>query len=313
VEIIEVNASAFGKIIPEPYHTFSSAEFAGLNSAKAETVHYLLFKDGKYRLGLIGGVREKIFYSPFSAPYGGFVYLNKKIQIPFIDRAIELLIKWADEHRLSAINVILPSTIYQQSFIAKQMNSFYRAGFVISNLDLNYTFDLNHFSEEYLSLISRSARQNIRIALKQKLEFKKCDSPEEKRLAYEVVRNNRIAKGASPLAMNWVQVVETTKLIRADSFLVFDEANNPIASAIVFHVSDKIVQVIYWGDIPEFASYKTMNFLAYKIFGHYKDQHIKIIDLGTSMINSIPNWGLCEFKERIGCDIQPKMNFTKSF
>lgn len=311
MEIIEVNAAAFGKIIPEPYYTFGSAEFASLNSDKAEEVHYLLFNDGKYRLGLIGGVREKIFYSPFSAPFGSFVYLNSEIKIPFIDKAIELLIKWADKLHLCEINISLPPAIYQQSFIAKQINSFYRAGFVISDLDLNYAFDLNNFSEDYLSLIWRNARKNTHIALKQKLEFKKCTSAEEKRLAYEVVRKNRIAMGAS-LAMNWEQLVETTKLIRADSFLVFDETKNPIASAIVFHISDEIVQVIYWGDIAESASYKTMNFLAYKIFGHYKNQHIKIIDIGTSTVSSIPNFGLCEFKESIGCDIQSKMNFTKS-
>ena len=310
MEIIEVKAAAFGKIIPEPYYTFSSAEFAELNSNKAEAVHYLLFKDGKYRLGLIGGVREKTFFSPFSAPFGGFVYLNKEIKIPFIDRAIELLIKWADEHRLSAINVSLPPTIYQQSFIAKQINSFYRAGFMISEIDLNYSFELNNYTEDYLSQIWRNARKNTHLALKQKLEFKKCVSAEEKRLAYEVVRKNRLAKGAS-LAMNWGQMQETTKLIRADSFLVFDEASNPIASAIVFHISDEIVQVIYWGDIPEFACYKTMNFLAYKIFGYYKNQHIKIIDIGTSTVSSIPNFGLCEFKESIGGDIQTKLTFNR--
>ena len=85
MEIIEVSSATFGNIIPEPFYTFGKAGFASLNSSKAESVHYLLFKEGKYRLGLIGGVRERIFYSPFSAPFGGFVYLNKEIKIPFID------------------------------------------------------------------------------------------------------------------------------------------------------------------------------------------------------------------------------------
>ncbi|MBN2281976.1 MAG: hypothetical protein JXQ65_15445, partial [Candidatus Marinimicrobia bacterium] len=266
---------------------------------------------GKYRLGLTGGVRERIFHSPFSAPFGGFVFLKEDIRIPFIDRAIQLLIEWTDEHNLSAINITLPPPIYQQRFIAKQINSFYRAGFMVSVLDLNYTFDLNNFSEDYLSMVWRNARKNLLMAFKQDLEFKKCNSAEEKHLAYEVIRKNRISKGF-PLRMSWVQVQETTKLIQADFFLVFDEAGNPVASAIVFHVSDKIVQVIYWGDNAAAPGTKAMNFLSYKIFEYYKNLEIKIIDIGPSTENSMPNYGLCEFKESIGCEINIKFTCSKT-
>jgi lipid II:glycine glycyltransferase (peptidoglycan interpeptide bridge formation enzyme) len=70
------------------------------------------------------------------------------------------------------------------------------------------------------------------------------------------------------------------------------------------------VQVIYWGDIPEFSKYKTMNFLSFNIFEHYKKSGLKIVDIGPSTENSIPNYGLCEFKESIGCSIAAKVTFS---
>ena len=96
--------------------------------------------------------------------------------------------------------------------------------------------------------------------------------------------------------MTWEQVYETAKIINADFFLVND-MEKPIAAAIVFHVTHSIVQVIYWGDRVGYSEKKPMNFLAFKLFEYYKNVGIKIIDLGPSTLNSVPNHGLCEFKE----------------
>jgi len=76
-------------------------------------------------------------------------------------------------------------------------------------------------------------------------------------------------------------------------------------------VAEETVQVIYWGDLPQFSEYKTMNFLSYNIFKHYKEAGIAMIDIGPSTEDSIPNYGLCEFKESIGCDINIKTEYFK--
>ena len=54
-----------------------------------------------------------------------------------------------------------------------------------------------------------------------------------------------------------------------------------------------------------------MNFLSFHVFQYYKNQGIEIVDIGPSTENSIPNYGLCEFKESIGCDILIKTEFYK--
>jgi hypothetical protein len=309
VEIVEVTDEQYRQIIPNPYFLFGLSDFSELNKDKVERIQYLLFKDGKYRLGLTAGIKEKSLYSPFSAPFGGFFFLNNDIKIGYIDNAICLLKEWACQKDLSLINITLPPLIYHESFIAKLSNSLFRNGFENSEMDLNYAFNLNKFGEDYSKGIWRNARKNLKIAFSNNLIFKQCISSEEKKLAYNTIVINRTTRGF-PLRMSWTHIENTIKLIPADFFIVTNDDKLAIASAIVFHVSERIVQIIYWGDIPEFSDLKTMNFLAYKIFEFYKNKNVQFVDIGPSTENSIPNYGLCEFKESIGCDVELKLEFS---
>ncbi|WP_289030016.1 hypothetical protein, partial [uncultured Algoriphagus sp.] len=129
MEVIESTLKEFGNIFPNAFHVFGSAEFNHLNAAKVDEVFYLIFKDSKHRLGLVVGILDGIVKSPFSAPIGGFVFLNEEVKIHQIDGAVEALIQWVEKKRFNGIEITLPPSIYHPSFIAKQLNAFYRAGF----------------------------------------------------------------------------------------------------------------------------------------------------------------------------------------
>jgi hypothetical protein len=83
-----------------------------------------------------------------------------------------------------------------------------------------------------------------------------------------------------------------------------------VAAAQVFHVAEGVAQVIYWGDLKEYSQLRTMNLLSYRIFEYYyKAKEIKLLDIGPSTENGVPNVGLCDFKESIGCSTSPKFCF----
>ena len=311
MEIVEANQQEYAGIITEPYHIFGSAAFNYINEDKADSVHYLLFKDGKYRLGIIGGIRNNHFVSPFSAPFGGFSFLQADVRISYIDEALQLLTAWAKSKNLTKVNITLPPFIYQESFISKQVNSLYRNDFVIEKSDLNYAYNLHHFDENYASSIWYNARKNLKIALSNNFSFSHCESIQEKQSAYQVIKQNREARGF-PLRMTWEQVQLSATVIPADFFLVSNSEKLPVAAAVVFHLKPGLVQVIYWGDLPAHAHLKTMNYLSFKVFEYYQQLKIDLIDIGPSTENSVPNYGLCEFKESIGCDISCKFSFSKS-
>lgn len=311
MEIIEVNSEAYKAAIQNSYFYFGSATFNKLNENNASSVHYLLFKDSKVRLGLIVGVRDQSLFSPFSAPYGGFSFVKADVKLQAIESALEELHKWAAEKKISTIKIILPPDIYHSSFIAKQTNVLYRMNYSISETDLNFSFNLDNFNENYAKGIWRNARKNLNKSLKNDLFFELCNSDNEKQTAYSIIKQNRSLKGF-PLRMTWEQIKNTINVIPAWFFLVKDKVGKPIASAIVFQVADKVLRVIYWGDLPEYAHLKTMNFLTYKVFEFFKEIEMQFMDIGISTENTIPNYGLCEFKESIGCDISPNFTFIKN-
>lgn len=308
MEILELDVLEYEKLFPKPYHIFNTAKFNDLNKSKCEKVYYLAFKDSKVRLGIILGLKDGVLNSSFSAPFGGFQFLKEDIGINQIDQSLAALDKWALLNQFKGVKIIFPPIFYNINFLTKLNNSLYRANFQNINLDINYQFPTNKFDENYLNRIWYNAKKNLKRGVNANLSFHKLND-DEGEIAYNIIAENRKQRGF-PLRMTWEQVNETIAIIPADFFVVKNE-NNHIASAIIFRVTDDIVQVIYWGDLPQFSEYKTMNFLSYEVFKYYKDSEIKFVDIGPSTENSIPNHGLCEFKESIGCDLSLKYSFYK--
>ena len=309
MEIIEVNSNEFSNII-QPFHKYGSVSFNELNKNKCDELFYLLFRDNKFRLGIIGGLSENVLFSPFSAPFGGFSYTTRDLRIQYLEEAIDQLSEWASLKHLDGIGITLPSIFYETNFITKQINALWRKGFLISKIELNHSFNLSNFDRQPHEYLWHNARKNLRIALNSGIQFVICTTDEEKEKAYDIISINRRLRGHQ-LKMTWSQVLATTKVLDADFFLAISELNEPIASAIVFHVTDLIVQVIYWGDNGNFHEIRPMNFLAFKIFEYYKAKNFEIVDIGYSSENSVPNYGLCEFKESIGCQAYPKYSLFK--
>lgn len=309
MEIIETSYEEYSKIIPNPYHFFNTSAFNNLNKAKCEQVYFLLFNNGKQRLGIVGGVINYVFYSPFSAPFGGFSFVTGEVKIGYIEESIELFIEWCRSKMIKEIKITLPPQIYNSTFIAKQANCLFRKGFKIENVDLNYSFSTNLFDQNYAeNVLWRNARKNLKNGLSNNLSFKACNIENEKLEAYNIINKNRESRGF-PLRMTCEQLFDTIELVKHDFFLVQTSDNLNIASAIAYHVNEDAVMIVYWGDLPEFSGLKTMNFLSFKVFEYYKSTGKSIVDIGPSTHYSVPNYGLCEFKESIGCAVHTKVGF----
>lgn len=311
LELIEVNHREYELIFPAPYHLFNRSAFANLNQAKCDAVKYFLFKNSKYRLGFIGGIKNNKLVSPFSAPFGGFSFIKEDVQLKVIEEAVALLEQYAVKEKLSGLRIVLPPLIYQEVFLAKLINVLYRSKFQINNLDLDFYFKLQ--SEiPYEEQIWYNAKKNLRISQKQQYVFECCNEDAEKKQAvYSIIEANRKFKD-KPMNMQYEEILATAEMIPTDFFLLFKEKEQ-VAGAIVYHIADHILYVPYWGDMPGYSEYKPMNFLSYSVFEHYRKLDKQIVHIGISTEDSVPNYGLCEFKESIGCTIVPKFSFEKSF
>lgn len=306
MKIVETNPLEFDGLFARTSACFNTAAFSELNKTRCDELLYLIFMDKKVRLGLILARIGTCWTSPFSAPFGGFVSKTHQPTLEHVEQAVDALKIFLANQGASSFKMTLPPLFYHPTLLTKIQHVCVNKGFVVTDWDLNYNFPTDYFAKDYvMERMSRNARRNWLSSCEFGLEFNVLTGEEGIRRAYAVIRDNRDSKGYY-LSMTEQDLLKTSTLVPTDSFVVSVE-DADLAAAIVYHTAPGIVQVIYWGDLPESKTYKAMHFLAYQVFGHYHRIGLPMIDVGPAMIDNKPNYGLCEFKESIGCDIQPKL------
>lgn len=312
MRIIEVDEREYKKNISARI-VYDSSLFAELNSSKTEEVKYLLFIDKKVRFGLTFGLDKREAKLPFSAPFSMIEPKHSDWRMSQMVNAIENLDQYMMDKGVRRVKWTFPPELYNPSIISSAQNTLYRQGFNIEKIDVNYSFYLPDFDEQKYEddLVFSNGRKNLRRGLRANLSIHRAKSDEEIHRAYNVIKKNRLAKGF-PLKMTLDQVLSTMRIIPHDVFLVFD-GEEEIAAAQVFYVTEEVVQVIYWGDVPGFGEKKPINYLAFELLKYYKCAGFTFLDIGPSTENSIPNIGLCEFKQSIGCIANNKLTFVKDY
>lgn len=313
MEIREVARKVYDESVKRFNEIFyNSSDFVELNKDKVDSIKYLIAYNGNSpRFAFPFGIKDNIAKAPFSAPFSLPIVLKKATSIEHYDEVLKALEEYFQNTGVKSIKFILPPIFYNSEELTGWVNGFYRLGYKESNVDINYALNLNHvFNDKYIELIEYNARKNLKIALRANLEVSSCENMQEKKEAYNVIADNRASKGY-PLRMTYQQVSETIEIVTHDMFLVKSEGQN-IAAALVYKVTPKIAQVIYWGDRPGFGNLKPINFLSYQLIQYYGKKGYEWLDIGPSTEDSVPNCGLCDFKESIGCERGLKFTFEKS-
>lgn len=304
--IEEISAEKYAELV-QPGIVYNSREFNELNESKVDKVHYLLFSENtKNRFVLVCGQENSVIRCPFSAPFATIVSLKSRWTILQLEEAVRDLLVWGKGNHIKSIYLTLPPDFYDKRLINSLINILLRNCFRLAYQDVNYAFYLggDRINE---TVLFPNARKNLQVALKSNLKFCRCVDIEDKQSAYEIIRQNREHKGY-PLRMTWPQVEKTIDFIENEFFVVMSETEK-IAAAQVFRVSPEIYQVIYWGDAPGFSEYKPMNFLADQLIKYYKAKKVLYLDVGPSSDHGSPNYGLCDFKTGIGCELSSKFSF----
>ena len=308
MEICELSVEEYAALTPRDVPIYCKTPFLELNAAKVSRVHYLLGKDTKKRILLAIGEKSGEWLAPYSAPFSSISFLKKEISVEHIWDFVQSLTFFAQSNGAKKMSLYLPPDIYCAEFSAKISNALFGIGWQVAYQDINYSLDLQAIDlPSYNALIQHNARKNLRISLGSGLRIVRCESEYEKELAYNVIAENRSNKGY-PLRMTKQQLMETIQIVEHDFFLVYHD-DLAIASAVVYHVTQDIAQVIYWGDIANVGEYKPINFLSFQLIEFYKQHGFRILDIGPSTEEGKPNYGLCSFKESIGCIATTKYRF----
>lgn len=312
MELTDISPDEYEDATKGKCTVFCSRDFLELNKEKVDRVRYFLGGDKKRRLALAIGEKDGEWRAPFSAPFSTAVPLRKNTDLEHYWKFIALLNERAKAEGIRKVSIFLQPDIYGAQENAKLINSLIGNGYKLAFQELNYSLKVKNTDlDTYIDAIQPAARRKLKTALSSDLKLKKCGPRDEKIQAYQVIQANREHKGY-PLRMTQEQVMATIEIVPHDIFLV-NKDDISIAAAIVFRVSDQTAQVIYWGDIPDVGQYKPINYLSYELIRYYQSEGIDQIDIGPSTENGVPNFGLCSFKESIGCEVSSKYKYEICF
>lgn len=289
--LVSVSPDEYARLFPTPSTVFGSAAFNMLNSPRAERVEFLAGLDvsGSAEMGLIAGLRDNMWRSPFSAPMATLSWrrdLRLATVADFMSRVKE---KLSD----APLRLTLPPEFIAPDMLAKIAGTAINMASKVI-VEYNYHYELS-LTADFKSHLKPNARNKYNRALKENFMFEITDLSR----AYAVIAANRRAKGYY-LAMSLADMEATSALIDIDAFLLRHK-DNDVAAAIVYTIAPGIAHVVYWGDVPGFEQMRPMNLLPYHVFRHYYNLGYRIVNIGTSSTDGVPNHGLCDFKESIGC------------
>lgn len=279
---------------------YGSRGFIDVTPGTVEAVRHFVGFDEEFkpRFGLVAGYKAGEWHAPYSAPFAEIAYGRPQQLERIYDFISELAATLG-----APLHLTLAPDFYDPAMLPKikGVASNYASKVVV---DFNYHYPCSEIGT-YTERLDHSARKNFRRALQTGFTFALTDDVAR---CYEVIRLNRESRGY-PLAMTLEQVRRTVAVVKAD-MMVMSLGEADVAAALVYHVADGIVQVIYWGDAPGYSASRPMNVFSYLVFKHYAERGVRIVDVGPSSKAGIPNSGLCRFKESIGCRVTLKPTFV---
>ena len=304
--LIEVSAKEFKHRFGTDPHPFISEQFSEFNKWKADKIVRLIEDTQKVSIGLIAGIKDGILKSPFSAPFGGFHYQNESIYINKIEEFIENLLVYSKKQEIKEIYLILPPSIYQQSFNAKVVNLLIRQGFEMALPEITNWIELRHFNGRFSH---RSSREYYQQAVKNHLLFSALTEHEEKIIAFDIICENRKRFGR-PIHMSFDDIIHMGEMWPVDFFCVKDSEGEMLASGIFYQFPRQISYAVFWGDTEKGRPLRAMDFLIYNLLSYYKSAGFEYIDLGISTESGMPNEGLLRFKETHESTSSLRYSFT---
>lgn len=272
----------------------------------------IIKKGNSPRFGLVIGITDHNAKSPFSAPYSYPVSLYANTGISDYDNALVVLNQYCKDEGIHSLRFVFPPVIYDQSQLTAWISACYRHGYKLLNMDINYTLDLKKLNiDNYEQIIPKKSRSHLRKAMKSDMTIKECETEKDLREAYDIIKANHDAKGR-PTWMSFEEIRNTVKLTDHAAFIAVLREQK-IASMIYYSINDRIAQCIYSGLIPGYENSGAMNYLSWYAIRYYGNKGYSLIDRAIATEDSIPNYGLCDFKESIGGERSLKFSFIRSF
>jgi hypothetical protein len=292
-------------IVPHWCDIFNHPEFYKIH--KTDSSFYLSFL---YKNKLVGvchfiEIENGVLKSPHRGTYGG-ISLSKELSFQVIYDLIGELLAYLKAKRIKLVEIVAEPFSHNLNKASIVLNVFLEKGFSIVNHEINHSVIID--DELLVNKMMRNNRKRYNKCLKEDFHFE-CSSIAEIVNIYDLISENRESNGHR-MSMSINQIIDMYKIFPDNlHFFSVKKLQKYVAASICLKISNDVFYVFYWADKTGYEAYSPVVFLANGIYNFAKGFNYKILDVGTSSLNGIPNQGLIKFKENLGFEISPKLTF----
>ncbi len=256
----------------------------------------------------VGVVTGDTFASGFSAPFCGPDVVRGRETPANVQGLVDHTLEVIGGMGVRRIRVKARPGSYSQNEPYVR-HALVRRGVAMVSTELSYGIPLDGLADRaaYRASLKAPARRALRHADEEPFTYELATTDDEFAVGYEVIATNRASRG-HPLGLSLDYLLELRRdLGERIRFFVLRHAGTPVASALLYRLRPDIELVEYWGDAHDLQR-SPMNRLAEEVCATAIDEGVRLVDLGISSVNGVPNDGLIQFKQSIGADAELRID-----
>ncbi|MCU0446165.1 MAG: GNAT family N-acetyltransferase [Microscillaceae bacterium] len=248
-------------------------------------------------------------FSPARAPFGS-IELGEDLNLEILHWYWQFIEDFLLKKNIQSLEIKNYPFAYAPSNATHLTNLFLQNGFQIVQTDLNYHIPISLLGfEPYLAPMEL---RRLRKCQKNGFYFQKWDSP-DLAIVYEFILKARTRKNY-PMSLNYIDFESLFLRFPAD-FQVFTLSfqGELAALTVAVSVNQDILYNFYPADEAKFLTFSPLVMLHQGLYDYALANAYKILDLGIATDHSKPNFGLVQFKRKLGSQASLKLSFRKIF
>ncbi|MBF0341706.1 MAG: GNAT family N-acetyltransferase [Magnetococcales bacterium] len=282
---------------------YNRAGFCALNLQSGQEYLRLDYHEDGRLIGSLCGVRfDDQFVSGYSAGFGGIDMVRDPEELARLPAMISAFCRHLSALGVRQMRIRCKPEGYSTN---ETMLHFVllNAGFSILECSLNAHLPVDAYisPEMYIQKLASPPRRCLKHGLKENFVLRVAESLEEWSTGYAVLESNRAQKGRRlSLTLDYIMRLRQIFPKNIALFLLTHE-ESVIAAALVYDVTRRCSQVMYWGDAQHALSHSPMNVLAYRLVEQALGQGGRLLDLGATTPQGNP--GVLRFKQSVAARV----------
>jgi len=272
------------------------------------TSFYILQKKKKLIIaGIHFHVLESVASSPYRSPFGS-VESTSTVQPDILYQFLEFIESTFRRNGIEKIVIKNPPQIYNPSLHVLVQNFLLTQQYQIINAEISAVFTVDVPFQELSKSWEKKKRKQ---AADQRLR-KQYDTPDQLEEIYHFILARRQQKGY----LSSMSLADLEKTVQSfpHRFLLTSvyQHDKRVAASISVKSSTDVLYHFYSDHIQTDDPVNPTVFLIGELYQYALDNKIALLDLGTSSLDGLPNFGLLNFKLRLGAKPSPKLTFAKT-